>query len=138
MDRILVLDPGDSTGWVMRDNDGQIIGGTIGSDHVEVAKLISHLNPDLLIYETFQLYPNKAQKMCWNSFYPCEVIGVIKYIATSMKIPLLGLQPSVKKYAGTLDFDTIVIIDGLKPTEHTKDAYRLFYYWYRNNERGPK
>lgn len=67
-----------------------------------------------------------------------EVIGVIKYIATSMNIPLLGLQPSVKKYAGTLDFDTIVIVDGLKPTEHTKDAYRLFYYWYRNNERGPK
>lgn len=137
MDTVLVLDPGNSTGWLYRDREGKLYGGTIKEDHVAVAGLILSKSPDIIIYETFQLYPSKAQKMCWNSFYPVEVIGIIKYFATINKSKLIGLQPSVKKFAGTLDW-TKIDSQGCGITEHTKDTYRLYMYWHRNYEKSLK
>lgn len=143
----LVLDPGNSTGWVIRKEDGVIIGGTIGEDHVNVAQLIKHsvevYGVNNIVYETFHLYPGKANKMLWNSFYPCEVIGVIKCTATMLNLPLVGLSPSVKKFAGTCsDWHQIKLIyhdakgfDSVAPihiTEHTRDAYRLLKYFEYN------
>lgn len=133
MDKILVLDPGNSTGWLFRNNEGEFTGGTIVENHKEVANLIYKYKPDILIYETFQLYPNKAQKMCWNSFYPVEVIGVIKYVAGLLNIKLIGLQPSVKKFSLAVDWS--IIHSDEKITEHTKDTLRLYDYWHRNYEK---
>lgn len=128
----LVLDPGDSTGWVYRQKDGVIIGGTVDKNLASVAQLIIRLAPKIVVYETFALYPGKAQKMIWNSFYPVEVIGVIKYVTETLTgTGLVGLSPSVKNYAGDVDF-TKVNTKPNKPTEHTKDAMRLLTYFERN------
>lgn len=154
----LVLDPGNSTGWVIRKDDGTIIGGTIDMNHLNVAQLIKDAyalyGVTLVVYETFQLYPGKANKMVWNSFYPCEVIGVIKCTidtinkaAADLGLPVCinieGLSPSVKKYAGPCkDWNEIRLIhhsvNGFEPekeekiTEHTRDAYRLLKYYELN------
>ena len=134
MDKVLVLDPGNSTGWLFRDSDGKLYGGTIFEDHLKVAELIETKHADIIIYETFQLYPNKAQKMCWSSFYPVEVIGIIKYLALKNNIQLVGLQPSVKKFVGKLNWSDI---NGVC-TEHTRDTYRLYDFWHRNYEKSSK
>lgn len=134
MDKVMVLDPGDSTGCLIRDRDGKFYGRTIVKDHKKLYDYMVTEKPDIVVYETFQLYPSKAMKLQWNTFYPCEVIGVIKLTTDLIKAPLIGLQPSVKGFIGTLDFKDIILTE--KITEHIKDTYRLFNYWHRHFEKG--
>lgn len=134
---VMALDPGNSTGWVLRTDAGKLLGGTIGEDHEKVADKIIQLHPDVVVYETFQLYPGKAQKMMWSTFYPCEVIGVIRYVCAHIQIKqVLGVQPSVKKFALSPSeeslWKTVEAHAGEKITEHTRDAVRLLRYYERN------
>ena len=146
--KVMALDPGNSTGWVARvpvrgENDvvvrSTLVGGTIGESHQEVYELLEQFQPDILVYETFQMYPGKAQKLIWNTFYPCEVIGVIKLWAmqNSARCKLVGLQPSVKKYAlSNTELELWKTVDRFEQpaTEHLRDAVRLLRYFERNEK----
>ena len=147
---VIALDPGNSTGWCFRTNDGKLIGGTIGENHKDVWDLLCKCNPDVVVYETFQMYPGKAQKLIWNTFYPCEVIGVIKawvnlhpekmYVVEperEERIPvsrtLIGLQPSVKKFAlSNSELELWKTVECEHATEHMRDAVRLLRYYERH------
>lgn len=138
MKSVLVFDPGDHTGWVFRDTDGRVTGGTCGKSHAQVAERIHILRPDICVFERFNLYPQMAKSLAWNSFYPCEVIGVIRYLCVSMHIPIVEQAPSVKKYFGGFQEDWTKlkeICDHKEVTEHTKDAYQHLKYFERNGER---
>lgn len=140
MKSILVFDPGESTGWCYQTSNGTVYGGTARKNHLEVVNLIKVTQPDTVVLESFKLYPQKAQSLAWNSFYPCEVIGAIKVTCMELDIPFVEQAPSVKKYFGGFkdDWDTIgAIPEGLTPfskgvTEHTKDAYMHYRYYLRN------
>ena len=137
---ILVFDPGESTGWCYQTSNGVVYGGTARMDHLEVAQLIRVAQPDIVVLERFNLYPQMAKSLSWNSFYPCETIGAIKVTCMELKIPIVEQAPGIKKYFGGFqkDWDTI----GFLPiqleqfskgvTEHTKDAYMHFRYFLRN------
>lgn len=131
---ILALDPGESTGWCFRDVEGNCSGGTLPRNHVLVARHILQLNPDIVVLESFHLYPGKAASLSWNSFYPCEVIGVIKYICDTQGIHWVEQAPSVKKYFGGFqaDWEQVKQTAGYKQTEHVKDAYQHLRYFERN------
>ena len=136
MKSVLVFDPGESTGWCYRSREGRVIGGTCKKNHMEVAERIQVLCPDIVVLERFNLYPQMAKSLAWNSFYPCEVIGVIKYLCMRYSVPVVEQAPSVKKYCGGLKADW----DQLKElsqgvTEHTKDAYVHLKYFERNGEK---
>lgn len=140
MVKILAFDPGESTGWCYQDARGKVCGGTARKSHMEVWKLIVAANPDIVVLESFKLYPNKAQSLSWNSFYPCEVIGVIKVTCDLLGIPWVEQAPSVKKYFGGFpkDWETIAYLPvelelfSKGVTEHTKDAYMHYRYFLRN------
>lgn len=136
MTSVLVLDPGESTGWVFRNCLGVVSGGTCPKDHRSVAQLLIECAPDVVVFERFNLYPQMAKSLAWNSFYPCEVIGVIRYICMKEFIPMVEQAPSVKKYFGGFkdDWDYIKLsCDNV--TEHTKDAYMHLKYYERNKEK---
>ena len=137
MKSILVLDPGEHTGWCYQDPTGKLLGGTAGKDHKEVAKLFYDLRPDIVVMERFNLYPQMAKSLAWNSFYPCEVIGVIRYLCMVREIPLIEQAPSIKKYFGGFktDWDQLKEVSKSKKldvTEHTKDAYQHYRYFLLN------
>lgn len=133
MKSILVFDPGESTGWCFRDCEGRVIGGTCKKHHREVAERIQILNPDIVVLERFNLYPQMAKSLAWNSFYPCEVIGVIRYLCECASIPIVEQAPSVKKYFGGFQDDWGQLKSlSLNVTEHTKDAYQHLKYFERN------
>lgn len=131
---ILALDPGESTGWCFIDRDDNLCAGTAPKDHLKVAERIDILNPDIVVYESFNLYPGKAQKLIWNSFYPCEVIGVILYKCRSNHIPVYRQAPSIKKYAGPLPQKFIDYSKIEKLTEHSKDACQHLCYFLRQSK----
>lgn len=129
---ILALDPGESTGWVLGTEERAIRGGTCKRNHLEVAQLIKDERPDIIVLERFNLYPGMAKSLAWNSFYPCEVIGVIKYLAMCMGITIVEQAPSVKKYAGNIQryADWLFVKERCSGvTEHTKDAYQHYRYF---------
>lgn len=131
---ILTFDPGESTGWCFRDRDGVVTGGTLPRDHLVVAEAISTRKPDIVVFERFNLYPQMAKSLAWSSFYPCEVIGVIKYKCAQMSIPIVEQAPGVKKYSGGYksDWEQVKSTPGFKLTEHVKDAYQHLKYFERN------
>ncbi len=130
--KILCLDPGESTGWVLGTEEQAIRGGTCKRNHLEVAQLIKDERPDIIVLERFNLYPGMAKSLAWNSFYPCEVIGVIKYLAMELDIQIVEQAPSVKKYAGDIQKygDWHFVKERCsRVTEHTKDAYQHYRYF---------
>ena len=133
MKTILAFDPGESTGWCYRGPEGVVIGGTCKKNHMEVAERIQILHPDIVVMERFNLYPQMAKSLAWNSFYPCEVIGVIRYLCMKYDIPLVEQAPSVKKYFGGFqaDWEKLKMLSQ-NVTEHTKDAYMHYRYFLRN------
>lgn len=149
---VIALDPGETTGYFIKKYDdtkplaeGEIVaGGTVGRNHLEVYKLLATYHPDIVILETFALYPGKAKSLAWNSFYPCEVIGVIKLWimnqqAAGVPTKQVDQAPSVKKYAGGLQEDWQYFQHNMlneKVTEHVKDAYMHIKYWERYNKTG--
>lgn len=136
MKTILTFDPGESTGWCYR-GPHKVDGGTLLKDHVQVAQSILTRCPDIVVLERFNLYPQMAKSLAWNSFYPCEVIGVIKYVCATLNIPVVEQAPSVKKYFGGFqaDWEEVKQTEGFKLTEHVKDAYQHLKYFERNGER---
>ena len=134
MKSILVFDPGESTGWCFQDADGTVHGGTAKRKHEEVAQLIEQLKPDIVVFERFNLYPQMAKSLAWNSFYPCEVIGVIRFLCDRYKIPYVEQAPSIKKYFGGFkeDWEELKVISKGDITEHSKDAYQHYRYFLLN------
>ena len=137
MRSVLVFDPGESTGWCFRDENHVTTGGTLPKNHLEVARAITDRLPSIVVIERFNLYPQMAKSLAWSSFYPCEVIGVIKYVCASLKIPVIEQAPSVKKYFGGYqsDWEQVKQTKGFKLTEHVKDAYQHLKYFERNGEK---
>lgn len=130
MKSILVFDPGENTGWVFHDFKGTVTGGTSVRSHMGIAMLIYKYLPDVVVFERFNLYPGKAASLSWNTFYPCEVIGVIRYCCQAHNIPIVEQAPSDKRYAGNLDARWARLKEECTDvTEHTKDAYiHLLFY----------
>lgn len=129
---IIALDPGESTGWVFVDTHDRLTGGTAPKNHLEVVKLLEMCSPDIVVIERFNLYPGMAKSLAWNSFYPCEVIGVVKCYCMQHGIAIVEQAPSVKKYAGGLKDDWAQLKHTVRTTEHTKDAYQHLKYYLRN------
>ena len=138
--KIMVFDPGESTGWVFRDEQGRLTGGTFPRDHSAIRAAIDELKPDILVWERFNLYPGMARALSWNSFYPCEVIGVLRLTAQQKKLPVAEQAPSVKKYAGPLGEEWTELRKRLGPkaTEHTKDAYQHYRFFTRYDGKGKR
>jgi hypothetical protein len=123
------FDPGNSTGWVRYDTEScKTYGGTIKEDFKELDMVMWDTKPDIVIYEIFALYPGLAKSLSWNTFYPVEVIGVIKYIAQRIGCKIVEQSPSIKKFAGKVDFKEI---RGENITPHTKDAFLHLAYYLR-------
>lgn len=138
---VIVFDPGENTGYAVAEYNEEglrtnLTGGTVVRNHLGIAELFDIFNPDMVVYETFNLYPGMARNgtMNWNSFYPCEVIGIIKYFAARRNLPLYGQAPSIKKFSGGLQQDWVTLRERCAATEHMKDAYLHLKYFERNNK----
>lgn len=138
---ITCFDPGNHTGWVSYNTKNQeLIGGTFleATMYQQIQVLFEAVKPDIVVYESFNLYPGMAKHLAWNSFYPVEIIGIIKYICWLNGIPTEAQAPSIKKYAGKIKVEDIECLraqcnEATGPfMEHTKDALLHLMYYMRN------
>lgn len=85
----LSLDPGLTTGWTYMDELNTIIYGEEKFTHKTLYDFMQSKCPDTIICESFLLYAHKAQSMINNTFYPIEMIGVIKLYGEVTCTPII-------------------------------------------------
>lgn len=116
--KVLGVDPGDTTGYVIVDTvSGQVLYGTFPV-WSGLESLVLSLEPsDAIVFESFRLYPAKAQAQSWSSFPAVEVIGVLKFLARKQHVPIVEQSASEGK---SVDVD----IDQRSVGRHAYDALR--------------
>lgn len=137
------LDPGESTGWMVVDSRGEKACGVLEkASHAEVWKWLYEtiglangcLGPQscTIVYEGFHLFGSHKNVMVGNSFYTCEIIGVIKLFAEWYVIDIKEQMPSDKKYAGKLEEDYKKY--KTDSTQHSKDAWLHYQFFKRRHK----
>jgi hypothetical protein len=121
--KIMTFDPGGTTGIIICAIGTRMdyVKGLCEKDLLSIYDLIIHERPDIIVYETFKLYPGKSKAQAWSTFVPCEVIGVIKLAATHTNANIYCQGASIKAYSK---------LDGCpKGNRHVKDAYLHLWYF---------
>lgn len=128
--RCLSIDPGGHNGVSLWEYDIQGNYEMILADAINKFELYQYLetmNLDLIIYEGFRLYADKAQTMINNELETPQIIGVIKYIAYKRGIPLEMQMATCKRF---FDDNRIKKMGFNPPTMHAKDSIRHFLHFY--------
>lgn len=133
------IDPGKHNGMSIwsYDEDGNYNMIVSAAIHKTLLfEMLEERDLDLIIYEGYRLYADKAQTMIGNEFETPQIIGVIKYIAKKKNIPLVMQMASTKKF---FDDNRLKKMNMAPPTMHAKDSVRHFlYYYYFNGQYGNK
>ena len=102
MVKLLGLDPGESTGFVVVTvTPGSSI-ATVNEHGVlrlwhGLGTLAKRTRPDVIIYERWRLYPWVARSLTWSELPTVQVIGVLKFVAEMMHVPCIGQNASFRK-----------------------------------------
>jgi len=136
-ERVLVVDPGDRTGWARC----VIEHGVITPDSVvhgvhplkdfalKLAESIT--NYDHVVYETWRLRPDMAKKMIGNDFQPSQLIGMVRLLCwQNPTIRLHSLGPNTKTTGHKVMPDFIRERLQHCSEEHDQDALALLSYWW--------
>lgn len=126
---ILVVDPGDTTGYAMFDREG----GLIEKGQADLDKffevLITHSFTKFVV-EDYRLRKGKQAQQTGSRFQAVQVIGALKYAAylDEVDFELVDVQA---KTLGSM-------YSGVKPpSDHKKsheiDAYNIGIYWFVKN-----
>ena len=91
--RVLVLDPGESTGMVFLYN-GKVHGDTFEM-WSKVDYYIRKLRPTVIVIENFRLRRHAALSLVGSDFPAIQVLGVIKFLAQYYGVPFVLQSPAV-------------------------------------------
>ena len=90
--RLLVFDPGETTGWAFL-TDGKISGGSFPL-WAQVKELINCYRPDVVLYESFYLRARAARHLIGSPFLTVQVIGVIRYLTDELGAVSVSQMPA--------------------------------------------
>lgn len=81
--RLLVLDPGETTGWALFE-DGKLSAAGQAATKREgwrcIHSLLMDIKPDMLVYENYRVYEHKLERHSNSEVYTVRLIGVIEYL----------------------------------------------------------
>lgn len=139
--KVLALDPGEKVGWAR----GIIVDGVL--DESTVVHGINHLkdmalklhdqihNYDLVIYESFRLYPGAAKSMVGSDFPTAQFVGMVRLCAwANPNVDLVVQGATIKKTALKTAPDWLQSIISNAPKAHDDahdvDALLHLWHWY--------
>lgn len=126
--KIVAIDPGRSSGFAFFVGEELRLSGFFKNEYRAVERMLELINsfdPDELIIESFRLYPWKAQQQFWSDFETTEIIGILKYWAWQVDIPVI-MQPASNKQPfpdERLQRMNVYVTNG-----HARDAIRHALY----------
>lgn len=127
---ILFVDPGDTTGYAIFEEDGELL--TKGqADFDKFLDFLIQNTFDRIVVEDYRLRKGKQAQQTGSRFQAVQVIGALKYVARQERIgfELVNVQA---KTLGSM-------YSGVKPpSDHKKshevDAYNIGIYWLVAND----
>lgn len=89
------LDPGKTTGWChfqYEEDEGLelVECGQLQSSFPGFLELLDKVDPDIVVYENYRLYPWKLNDQTWSSLQTPRFIGAIEFILWNSKIPVIA------------------------------------------------
>lgn len=127
---ILVVDPGDTTGYAVFEEDGEFV----DKGQADFDKFLDFLMASTftrIVVEDYRLRKGKQAQQTGSRFQAVQVIGALKYLARQehIGIELVNVQA---KTLGSM-------YSGVKPpSDHKKshevDAYNIGIYWLVAND----
>jgi hypothetical protein len=147
-ERVIVIDPGERTGWAKAtiEDDGTIRDVVLGVHTIRdfatalyegqlTAKDAPHC--DVIVYETWRLFPDKVQEFAGSEFLTVQLIGMIRLIAWRSGARLKSMEPRVKQSAAAHMPPELLKMRRRCSEEHSKDALDLLtMYWFRKWRKG--
>ena len=127
---ILVVDPGDTTGYALFEEDGELhLKGQ--ADFDKFLDFLLNNNFDSIVVEDYRLRKGKQAQQTGSRFQAVQVIGALKNVARQEQIPF-ELASVQAKTLGSM-------YSGVKPpSDHKKsheiDAYNIGIYWLVDNK----
>lgn len=133
---VLVIDPGDRTGWARAViDDGQIIEVSQGvaplkDFALKLEKVVGSY--DVIAYETWRLRPDKAKAMIGNDFQAVQLVGMVRLLAwLHPTVKLVSLGANIKETGRKVMPPILRKRLPHSTEEHDKDALDLLsYYWW--------
>lgn len=127
---ILVVDPGDTTGYALFYDDGELYVKNQG-DFIHVMEMLQNtIHIEHIVVEDYRLRAGKQAQQTGSRFQAVQVIGALKYHAYLHNIGF-ELATVQAKTLGSM-------YSGVKPpSDHKKshevDAYNIGIYWLVTN-----
>jgi hypothetical protein len=120
---ILSLDPGVTTGFAIKFDNGEVKADQVKCSHRAMYDMLVQLDPDEIVFERFT-YQRRDKVVLW----PVEVIGIIRLFAEQFEVPLFAQTPA--QAMNLFTDDKIKAMDLWVPgLVHGMDAMRhLLYY----------
>jgi hypothetical protein len=134
--RVLVIDPGERTGWASAlIRDGEIVEVDQGVHPLKdfALGLADGIHKyDTVVYETWRLFEDKAKDFIGNDFQPVQLIGMIRLLCwLNPTIEVVTKPPKCKSYGRTVMPEILSRRLEHSTEEHDKDALDLLsHYWF--------
>lgn len=135
MTNVLAIDPGERTGWARANisDDGEWADIRQGVNSVRdfLLCLEKHYGEyDIVIYETWRLFPHKARSLVGSEMTASQVIGGIRLISWHHpKTRLLDQGPNTKSTAMKTMPSHLKDRMAKSSEQHDQDALMHLWYW---------
>lgn len=103
-DFVLAVDPGDAhVGWARWTKAGVVTGeidAELAAGFVDVVLNVAvhhRIYRSVLVIENFVLYPGQDRRTTWNPMLTSELIGMLKWIASQRRVPVVLQGADIKK-----------------------------------------
>lgn len=91
-------------------------------------------NYDVVVYETWRLYPEMGKRMVGNDMQPSQLVGMIRLCAwLNPKVKLVSQGANIKKTAMKTMPDWIKARMELSTEQHDQDALMHLWHYYWTN-----
>lgn len=140
MPKALAIDPGERCGWATAeytDSAVDLLDSGIAPLQTMALRLGESIGEyDVMIYESWRLFPDKAREQIGSEMQTSQMIGIIRYLAWINDVELVRQDPAIKKTANKVARGEFADLIAREPKTHDDahnvDAVRHLYYWWWN------
>lgn len=100
--RVLGIDPGETTGWVILDPPCIYKAGQEPTKNVTQAalffnRMLEDKRPDVIVIEEYRVYSSKTRQHAWNDLLTARIIGAIEALCAIEDVPVVKQTASTAK-----------------------------------------
>lgn len=126
---VIALDPGGTTGGVVVQRPWTVISAAQIPTTADLTSWLDAMVPDIVVAESFKLYPWKAKSLSYSEMPSAEVLGVIKLWCQNNNVELVLQPAAAMKTISNNMLKECGLWDSTRGMPHARDAARHVLLW---------